>query len=284
MSLLQRRRAALRLALAGLVLAWLPAGAGAVEEVAYVLALIPGAPPVTLSKRWTPVIEHVSKETGIRLRLQLFDRMAEFEREIWKGPPDFIFASPIQTVVAREFAGFIPLVRDRRPVEIGLFVRQDSPIRGIDDLRGKKIAFVGNKNICSVFMQHELTSYGRKLDFDREYAGSTKNVLVNVILGKVDAGAVFGPELEREPADTRAQLREIVKTPQIAPHPLSAHPRVPAEVREAVKRSLLRLAATPAGAELLKPMRLDELVEADYDRDYRRLEEIDIKKMTNWGE
>jgi hypothetical protein len=30
-------------------------------------------------------------------------------------------------------------------------------------------------------------------------------------------------------------------------------------------------------------MRLDDLVEADYDKDYRALEKIDIKGMTNWG-
>ena len=250
----------------------------------YSVAVIPGAPPVTMSKRWQPILDQLARDTGIQFRLQLFDRMAEFEREIWKGSADFIYASPVQTVVAREAAGYIPLVRDGRLVEIGLFVRQDSPIRTIDDLRGRKIAFVGNKNICSVYMQHELMGYGRKLDFEREYAGSTKNVLINVILGKVDAGAVFSPEMEREPADTQAQLREIVTTPKIAPHPLSAHPRVPAEARDAVKKSLLKLAATPAGAELLKPMRLDELVEADYDRDYRRLEVIDIKGLTNWGE
>jgi phosphonate transport system substrate-binding protein len=232
---------------------------------------------------WTPVIERLSKDTGIAFRLKFFDQMAEFEREIWSGTPDFIYASPIQTVVARQGARYIPLVRDSKLADIKLYVRQDSPIRSVDDLDKKQISFVGNKNICSVYMQHELKSYGRDLTFAQNYAGSTKNVILNVLMGKVDAGAVFASELEREPAESRAQLREVASTPKFAPHPISAHPRVPAQDRAAVKKAMLKLAATNEGEALLRPMRLDDLVEADYDKDYRALEKIDIKGMTNWG-
>jgi phosphonate transport system substrate-binding protein len=256
----------------------------AADATPYTFAVIPGAPPAVMSKRWTPVVERLSKDTGIAFRLKFFDQMAEFEREIWSGTPDFIYASPIQTVVARQGARYIPLVRDSKLADIKLYVRQDSPIRSIDDLDKKEISFVGNKNICSVYMQHELKSYGRTLTFAQNYAGSTKNVILNVLMGKTAAGAVFGNELEREPAETQAQLREVATTPKFAPHPISAHPRVPAPVREAVKKAMLKLAATTEGEALLRPMRLDDLVEADYDKDYRALEYIDIKGLTNWGQ
>ena len=73
-------------------------------------------------------------------------------------------------------------------------------------------------------------------------------------------------------------------TPEIAPHPLSAHPRVPRSAQEAVKKATLAIAATSEGAELLKTLRLGAPVAADYGRDYRHLEEIDIKGLTNWGQ
>jgi phosphonate transport system substrate-binding protein len=258
--------------------------ATAAEATIYSFAVLPGAPPTVMSKMWTPVIERLTEDTGIVFRLKFFDQMAEFEREIWSGAPDFIYASPIQTVVARQGARYIPLVRDSKMADIKLYVRQDSPIRSVDDLDKKQISFVGNKNICSVYMQHELRGYGKNLTFVQNYAGSTKNVILNVLMGKTDAGAVFASELEREPAESRAQLREVASTPKFAPHPLSAHPRVPAQIREAVKKAMLKLAATTDGEALLRPMRLDDLVEADYDKDYRALEKIDIKGMTNWGQ
>jgi phosphonate transport system substrate-binding protein len=250
----------------------------------YTLAVLPGAPPVAMSKRWTPVIERVTQETGIEFRLKLFDRMAEFEREIWSGAPDFIYASPIQTVVAHQGAGYIPLVRTGTLADIRLYVRQDSPYRNVADLNGQTISFVGNKNICSVYMQHELAAYGQNMSFSREYAGSTRNVILNVLMGKTAAGAVFNTEMDRESAETRAQLREVAATPRFAPHPLSAHPRVPAAVRVAVQKALLKLAASADGAALLAPLRLDNMIEADYDKDYRQLEKIDIKGLSNWGE
>ena len=255
----------------------------AAEGVTYTLAVIPGAPPAAISKRWTPVIEQLTQKTGIEFRLKLFERMADFEREIWSGAPDFIYASPIQTVVARQGAGYIPLVRSSTLADIRLYVRQDSPVRDVGDLSGKVISFVGNKNICSAYMQHELT-HGKELSFEREYAGSTRNVILNVLMGKTAAGAVFNTEMDREPEETRLQLREVAATPQFAPHPLSSHPRVPAPVRAAVQKALLQIAAGADGTALLKPLRLDNMIEADYDRDYRALEKIDIKGLTNWGQ
>ena len=95
---------------------------------------------------------------------------------------------------------------------------------------------------------------------------------------------MFIPELARESEDTRKQLREIMVTPEIAPHPLSAHPRVPRGAEEAVEKATLAIAATANGAELLKTIRLAAPVAADYRRDYQHLEEIDIKGLTNWGQ
>lgn len=258
--------------------------AAAADGNVYTLAVIPAAPPVAMHKLWTPFVERLAMQTGLTFRLKLYEKMAEFERDIWRGAPDFIYSSPIQVMVAHTSNGYVPLLRGRQPVTVGLFVRQDSPIRSIDDLSGKKIAFVGNKNLCSVAMQHLLAKHGTKLSFDTEYAGSTRNVIINVLLGKSDAGSVFVPEMERESAETRGQLREIAATPEIAPHPLSAHPRVPRAVQEAVQQAALGIAATADGAALLKTIRLEAPVAADYARDYLALEEIDVKGLTHWGQ
>ena len=250
----------------------------------YTIAVIPSSPPVTLHKQWTPFVERLTQVTGLEFRLKMYEKMAEFERDIWSGVPDFIFASPIQTVVAHKINGYVPLVRGGKEIAVGLFVRKDSPIRSIDDLNGKSISFVGNKNLCSVFIQHLLGQHKDKMLFTREYAGSTRNVIINVLLGKSTAGAVFIPEMERESEDTRKQLRAILVTPEIAPHPLSAHPRIPRTAQEAVQKATLAIAATNDGAELLRTLRLGAPVAANYDRDYRTLEEIDITNLTNWGQ
>lgn len=122
------------------------------------------------------------------------------------------------------------------------------------------------------------------MDFFSIFAGSTSNVIKNVLLGKADAGAVFVTDLEMEPKELQAQLQPIVVTQQVAPHPLCAHPRVPRSVRETVKKAVLSLAEAPEGAELLRKVRLAAPVAADYERDYKSLDQIDVKGLSNWGE
>ena len=259
----------------------LPAIAG---QKQYSMAVMPSAPPVTLHKQWAPFVERLSRDTGLAINLKMYERMADFERDIWDGIPDLIFSSPIQAVVAHQSSGYLPLVRGGKPVAIGLFVRKDSPIKTVDDLAGKKVSFVGNKNLCSVSIRHLLANYKAPLSYTNEYAGSTKNVIFNVLLGKSDAGGVFVPELARESEDTRNQLREIVATPEIAPHPLSAHPRVPRSDREAIRKATLAIAASGNSEELFDKLRLAKPVAADYNRDYRSLEVINIKELSNWGQ
>jgi phosphonate transport system substrate-binding protein len=257
--------------------------APAQQKKVYTIAVIPSAPPVVMHTQWMPLVERVARETGLELRLKVYDKMSEFEEDIWGGGPDFIFASPIQTVVAHEKHNYTPLVRGREPVAVRLFVRNDSSIRIIDDLAGKRIAFVGNKNLCSVFVRHMLDKQQNKLNYMEEYTGSTKNVIKSVLIGKNDAGAVFVPELERETGETRDQMRGLFDTPKIAPHPLSAHPRVPKDVQDRVKNAVLAIARTTDGAELVKNLRLPSPVAADYERDYQMLEEVDVIGLTNWG-
>lgn len=126
---------------------WAVAPSSAMQKETYVFAVIPSSPPVTMHTLWAPFIERLSRDTGMHFRLQVYEKMSDFERDITNGTPDFIFASPLQAVVAHESQGYVPLVRGSRLVTAEVFVRKDSPISAIDELSGKKIAFVGNKSL-----------------------------------------------------------------------------------------------------------------------------------------
>lgn len=255
----------------------LAAPAWAADGAAYTLAILPSAPAATMNGLWTPFVKRLSKSTGLEFRLKHYQTMDEFERDVASGAPDFTFSSPIQAAAAHVANGYVPLVRARKPVAIGLFVRSDSPIRRVEDLAGRKISFVGNKNICSVAMQRLLAGRKESLAFDREYAGSTRNVIINILRGKTDAGAIFLPDMDGESADTHSQLREVLQTPPISPHPLSANPRIARKVREVVAKAVIGMAASPDGAELLRTLRLENPVLADYRRDYAELEQMEPK-------
>lgn len=119
-----------------------------------------------------------------------------------------------------------------------------------------------------------------KLHLKQLFAGSSSNVYKTVLLGKAAAGAVLDVDFDAQPPDVKAQLQVLITTPKMAPHPISAHPRVPRQVQQAVTAAVLKLAATPEGQRLLQPVQLTDPVKAEYFRDYKALEKMDYDALT----
>ena len=128
-----------------------------------------------------------------------------------------------------------------------------------------------------------LSVQNEKLVFDTDYSGSTKNAIMLVLLGKADAGVTVGPALDRETKNIRGQLRTLMESHEIPSPPLCAHPRVPDNVRAVLKKGVFTLAETPEGEALMSQVRMPAPTVADYERDYKPLESMDVKLLSNWG-
>jgi phosphonate transport system substrate-binding protein len=122
-----------------------------------------------------------------------------------------------------------------------------------------------------------------KIQLKPRYVGTHTNVHRNVILGKTDGGGSNTRNLNKEPQEVRSQLRILYETPGIPPHPLSAHPRVPERVRQAVIDAVLRLAEDKEGQVMLKAIQMSEPLRADYQRDYKPLEGLDLERYVITG-
>lgn len=255
-------------------LTFFPVTAEAGGRKTYVFAVLPQQPPASMHALWIPLIERLERELGIIIRLKLYDSMSGFEAGLKRGAGDFIFSTPPQMVIARSSQKYIPLVRGNRELAGVLFVRKDSPVKSVADLKATEVAFVGERNLCSVMTRYSLSQYNADLNLVPLFSGSTTNVYRNVLLGKVAAGATLDVDIERESPDTVAQLRVIMTTPKVAPHPVSAHPRVPKALREKMTATLLKLSKEKDGKELLERVRIGEVVPADYARDYKKLDKI----------
>jgi len=99
-----------------------------------------------------------------------------------------------------------------------------------------------------------------------------------VILGKAQAGGGVNNTLLRQPEEVKRELRILYETPSAAPHPLSVHPRVPKEVKDKVKTAILDMANEPSMKDLLDRVQMPNPVPADYARDYKPLEKLNLEK------
>ena len=255
-----------------LLLPWLSGPVRAAGD--YTIGVVPQMPPVAMYTNWTPLIEHLNRKSGLSLKLKVYENMDEFERDFLAGNPDLIFSSPAQIVLARQAQGYIPLVRNSRRIKGVLYVRRDSPIREVNQLQGKNIAFVGMKSLCSIIVRHRLGEHPATITYNSIYSGSSENVYKSVILGRADAGATLEMEIGEVSPEVSKLLRPLMTSQEINPHPLSAHPRVPEEVRRTIREAVLHLQGDEKGQELLRRIRLPSPVAADYARDYQNIEEI----------
>jgi phosphonate transport system substrate-binding protein len=251
----------------------------AAEKSSYTLAVIPNMPAVTLHKNWTPLVEYLSKELGVKIELKLYDKIGTFLDETQAGQADFIYAAPNMYYLAYQKQKYVPLVRSSSMVRGRVFVRKDSPYKKVSELQGKTIAFVGPKNVCSVITRQALLTGQGAIDYNASYSGSTVNVAKSVLLGKVEAGASLDTSMLSDLPDMLNEFRTILETEQIASHPLAAHPRVPKKIQDALAAAVLALDASDNGKKILGTVKLTKPIKADFKRDYAFFSDFDFEKL-----
>jgi phosphonate transport system substrate-binding protein len=243
------------------------------------LAVVPQASPAATYRQWAPFADHLQRVTGQRLRVRVYHTFDEFETDLANGLVDFAYMNPYHLLMARKAQGYVPLVRDGSRALSGLLmVRHDSPLKSVNELRGKVIAFPDPNAFAASLYMRALLQETKHVRFSARYLGTHPNVYRHVIFGSVAAGAGVNVTLARERPETRDELRVLYETPGTAPHPLCAHPRVPAALRETVTRAVLAMGGNEDGRALLKRVDLTQPVLASYARDYLPLEKLDLQK------
>lgn len=242
------------------------------------VAVVPQVPVAEIDAEWTPFLRELSARSGTSMRLTLRSTIPEFETYFSAGTPDFIYCNPYHVVMANRAAGYIPLVRRREALKGLLVTKRDGPVQKLADLAGKTILFPApNAFGASLYLRALLTERD-KINFTSQYVKTHTNVFRGVILGQGAAGGAIQATFDREPKEVRDELRILFETPPAAPHALCAHPRVPADVRQAVSRAILD-ASNATMQRLLPREQLNDPISADYARDYAVLDRLKVERF-----
>jgi phosphonate transport system substrate-binding protein len=250
----------------------------------YSVYLIPRLPATTLYHDWAPFLERLGKGSGQCFDLHIPANFTGFERAIRAGEPDFVLLNPYHQIMVARKPGYVPLVRDKQSALAGvLVVRKDSPVQNIQQLEGTTVVFPApNAYVASLLFRALFAQ--KNIHITANYVGSHSNVYRAVALGAVSSGGAANTTLSQEPVELQSQLRVLYTTPNYVPHPFSVHPRVPISVREAVIGAFLNIAEDPAGRNLLKEIQIAQPIRADYARDYRDLERLNLEQFYVPGE
>jgi len=239
-------------------------------------------PQLTAAKiytTWSPLLQRVGQDAGLCFELRVAATIPEFEQKLLKGEPEFVFLNPYHAVLANQKKKYQPLLADSEYLLTGiLVVRADSPIKSLDDLKGKNVSFPApNSFAASLLIRAELAK--KKIDINPVFVKTHSNVYRSVIGKDAVAGGGVNNTLDNEAPEVRQQLRVLYETPAFTPHPVATHPSVSAAVRERFLKAMFKLTQDEEGRKLLEGINLNRPQAVIYAKHYKPLESLQLEKF-----
>jgi len=261
-----------------LILLFLPAVTHAQEPL--ILSIYPYFSSTEIYKRFSPLADHLSKELGRPITIHVAGSYAAHENEVGKGTVDIAFLGPASYVALTSRFSRVPILaafesNGNRTYQGVIFVRKDSPINTLSQLRGKKFAFGDVSSTMSHLVpRFMLMKAGIDVKDLAKFTFLTnhENTALGVLSGDFDAGA-----LKEDVYNQYAQqgLRVLVRSDPMPDHIFIARAGLPDHTVRKVSRILLSLKDSEEGRRILISIQnnLTGLVPAN-DRDYDPLRKV----------
>ncbi|NEV64934.1 phosphate/phosphite/phosphonate ABC transporter substrate-binding protein [Thiorhodococcus minor] len=274
--------------------AWTDASGGSPTPAGFRIGVISersGAPSHAIAQ-YGPMLDYLQdalRHTEIAVsELAVAEHLEEMRGWIAAGQIDALFESLIPSLkleieTARIRPRLLVWRKGQRVYRTLFFTRQDSPIRQLQDLRGRSLAVESARSTSAFFLPKlTLEAWGMHLrpegsrrspeDILYSFAGSELNQAYWVERGKADAGAFNDGDWTRTPRTLRKRLRIFHRTPPLLRYLLSFRTDLPASIREPVEAALLAMHKDAAGRGTLTRASRITRIEPFTDADRAQLE------------
>lgn len=245
--------------------------------------VVPQFPASKIYATWAPVLERVGQAARVCFELKIAPSIPDFEIQLLQGRPEWAYANPYHAVLAHQRQRYVPVLANGQEMLSGILtVPRQSPIQRLDQLRGQKVAFPApNAFAASLLIRAELAR--QQVEITPVFVKTHSNVYRSVIAGDAAAGGGVNQTLQSEPAAVQAELRVLFESPGYTPHPVLAHPSVPAALRQRVEAAFLALGQDAAGQALLEGVNLEQPKRVTYAQHYKPLESLKLEKFLRLG-
>lgn len=253
-----------------LALLMIPLGTGAGQAAALGSAdrplhmmFVPSGEAQVILQGGEDIARLLKKFTGLHFKTSIATSYAAVIEAMGAGKVDIGWLATFAYVLAREKYDvdlLLIVVRFGSPFYRGqIVVRADSGITTLEDLQGKRFAYVDPVS-TSGHLYPKTLLMAKGLDPDRlfahaVFAGSHNAVILSIMKGEVDAGATYDDAraaIAKDFPEVYDRVRVIAYTKEIPNDTVTARKNLDPELKKRITEGLQYLAKTPEGSRLLK--------------------------------
>ena len=197
--------------------------------------------PAVMHKRLTPLTQYLSEELNMPVSLKLAKNMAGAINDVSAGSVELAYLTPVAYIKSKKKGNTRLIVKTvtkgRGSFKLMIVVKQGSPIKTLDDLKGRSFAF-GDK--AALLQRAVVVGSGVELESlgSYKFLGHYDNIVRAVLHGEFEAGIL---------KDTMAYkwegkgIRILYSSDDLPPYNIAAKGDMSEELVQKLKKAFLSL-------------------------------------------
>lgn len=252
------------------------------------IAIIPERDIFEQRRRYRALADYLTTRLGRPVKLLTSRTYEGALQDLHDGEADGAFLGSLVAALAVDRLGVRVLVRPEFTNGVStyygiVFVRDDSPILSIADLRGKRMAMVRattGGHLTPVYMSAKA---GLSVNCCQVvWAGTHDEAVQMVIDGNADAGAAKNTRVEYVEQQNGLKLRRLAQSKPVPENTLVVRSDLDDATVQAMRIALLEMAEDPAGQAAVEAMGIRRFIPCDVS-DFRNVMEMARETRAAWS-
>lgn len=250
------------------------------RQKTFLIGLIPEQNIFKQMERYEPLASYLSKKIDTKIRLTVYPQYGNIIDSFTSTGMDGAFFGSFSYVLAHARVGIEVLAR---PVNLNgssmyhglIFVRKDSRIKSVNQMKGKRFAFVDKGTTAGyLFPLAYFKKHGKDYrTFLKEsyFAGTHEDAILDVLNRKAEIGAAKNTIYERLAASDDRINKELVimeRSPEVPENGLAVRKGLDDSLKKRLREALLKMHEDPEGAGILEAFGVRRFIETN-DTDYQ---------------
>ena len=242
------------------------------------MGVFPRRDAAVTAKLFRPLALYLERELAVSVSMELSPDYESFLANLKKRHYDLVHLNPFDYLSAHDELKYVALVQNEEfgesTIKGAIYVRHDSGITSLTQLKGKKILFGGGPRAMMSYLvpTYLLQEAGlQKGDYEESYAINPPNAVLATYLRRADAGGA-GEIVQRLPVVSSkidvTQLKVIAESQPLPHLPWAVKQEMPDDLKHRIQTLLINLKQSDEGREILKQARLsafNSVTDKDYD-------------------